>query len=83
MKLSVNYAFPMVLSIYLIVKLENIIRQVTATNTKLCNGIHSEIKEVNRKVEEINVEIARIKIVEEILNDRKRIGTDPKNSKRN
>lgn len=51
----------MVLSVFLIIKLEKIISNVTETNAKLTNGIHKDIENIKLEIQKINIELIKAK----------------------
>jgi hypothetical protein len=53
------YGFPIVLSIYLIIKLEGLITEITKVNSRLTDGILKDIADIKDDINEIRVEIAR------------------------
>ena len=53
------YGFPIVLSIYLIKKLEGLITEITKVNSRLTDGILKDIADIKDDINEIRVEIAR------------------------
>jgi len=50
LELTGNYFFPMLLSVYLIVKVDRLFTQVTLTQEKYLERIFTEIKDIKRDI---------------------------------
>lgn len=61
LKLVSVYGFPMVVAVYLIVKLEYFVRQIAVTNEKVSVGIRGELKGIKRDINKIKKDIEKIK----------------------
>ena len=61
LKLIANYGFPLVLSVYLVYKLEFFINEIIKTQKEFSKGITAEIKEIKQAINELRLDFAKNK----------------------
>jgi len=61
LKLIANYGFPLVLSLYLVYKLEFFINEIIKNQKEFSKGITTEIKEIKQAINELRVDFAKNK----------------------
>ena len=61
LKLIANYGFPLVLSLYLVYKLEFFINEIIKNQKEFSKGITAEIKEIKQAINELRVDFAKNK----------------------
>ena len=61
LKLIANYGFPLVLSVYLVYKLEFFINEIIKTQKEFSQNITAEIKEIKQAINELRVDFAKNK----------------------
>ena len=59
LKLIANNGFPLVLSIYLVYKLEFFITEIIKNQKEFSKGITAEIKEIKQAINELRVDFAK------------------------
>jgi len=59
LKLIANNGFPLVLSIYLVYKLEFFITEIIKNQKEFSKGITAEIKEIKKTINDLRVDFAR------------------------
>jgi hypothetical protein len=69
LKLVSMYGFPMVLSVYLIIKLESLLRSITEVNARLTNGILKDICEIKESINHIQINMAKVKCWQDQFDD--------------
>jgi len=69
LKLVSMYGFPMVLSVYLIIKLESLLKSITEVNARLTDGILQDIGSIKESVNRIQVNMARMKCWQDQFDD--------------
>jgi len=69
LKLVSMYGFPMVLSVYLIIKLESLLKSITEVNARLTNGILQDICEIKKSINQIQINMAKIKCWQDQYDD--------------
>ena len=57
-KLIANNGFPLVLSIYLVIKLEYFINELVKNQKEFSRNVTSEIKEINHSIHDLRIYIA-------------------------
>ena len=72
----------MVLSVFLIIKLDKIIANVTETNAKLTNGIHKDIENIKLEIQKINIELIKTKTERKYYENKHGSGSDQENFER-
>ncbi len=55
-----NYAFPLVLSVYLIIRTDKLLTQVVANQKSFQDSIVTEIKDIKKDIYEIRLDMAKI-----------------------
>lgn len=58
-KMIANYGFPIVISVYLIFKLEYFLNQMVKTNKELADIIAKEIREMKTAMVELRIQFAK------------------------
>jgi hypothetical protein len=58
LKLIANNGFPLVLSVYLVIKLEYFINELVKNQKEFSRNITSEIKEINHSINDLRIFIA-------------------------
>ena len=58
LKLIVNNGFPLVLSVYLVIKLEYFINELVKNQKEFSRNVTSEIKEINHSINDLRIYIA-------------------------
>jgi len=61
LKLIANYGFPLVLSLYLVYKLEYFINEIIKNQKEFSQNITAEIKEIKQAINELRVDFAKNK----------------------
>ena len=61
LKLIANYGFPLVLSVYLVYKLEYFINEIVKNQKEFSQSITSEIKEIKQAIVELRLDFAKNK----------------------
>jgi len=61
LKLIANYGFPLVLSLYLVYKLEFFINEIIKNQKEFSQNITAEIKEIKQAINELRVDFAKNK----------------------
>ena len=61
LKLIANYGFPLVLSLYLVYKLEFFINEIIKNQKEFSKGITTEIKEIKQAINELRLDFAKNK----------------------
>ena len=61
LKLIANYGFPLVLSLYLVYKLEFFINEIIKNQKEFSKSITAEIKEIKQAINELRVDFAKNK----------------------
>jgi len=61
LKLIANYGFPLVLSLYLVYKLEYFINEIVKNQKEFSQGITAEIKEIKQAINELRLDFAKNK----------------------
>ena len=61
LKLIANYGFPLVLSLYLVYKLEFFINEIIKNQKEFSKGITTEIKEIRQAINELRLDFAKNK----------------------
>jgi ABC-type nickel/cobalt efflux system permease component RcnA len=59
LKLIANYGFPLVLSVYLVYKLEYFINEIVKNQKEFSQSITTEIKEIKQAINELRVDFAK------------------------
>lgn len=58
LKLIANNGFPLVLSVYLVIKLEYFINELVENQKEFSRNVTSEIKEINHSINDLRIYIA-------------------------
>jgi len=58
LKLIANNGFPLVLSVYLVIKLEYFINELVENQKEFSRNVTSEIKEINHSINDLHIFIA-------------------------
>ncbi len=58
LKLVANNGFPLVLSVYLVIKLEHFISELVKNQKEFSRNVTSEIKEINHSINDLRIYIA-------------------------
>jgi hypothetical protein len=58
LKLIANNGFPLVLSVYLVIKLEYFINELVKNQKEFSRNVTSEIKEINHSISDLRIYIA-------------------------
>ena len=61
LKLIANYGFPLVLSVYLVYKLEYFINEIVKNQKEFSQSITAEIKEIKQAIVELRLDFAKNK----------------------
>jgi len=61
LKLIANYGFPLVLSVYLVYKLEYFINEIVKNQKEFSQNITAEIKEIKQAIVELRLDFAKNK----------------------
>jgi len=61
LKLIANYGFPLVLSVYLVYKLEYFINEIVKNQKEFSQSITAEIKEIKQAINELRLDFAKNK----------------------
>jgi ABC-type nickel/cobalt efflux system permease component RcnA len=61
LKLIANYGFPLVLSVYLVYKLEFFINEIVKNQKEFSQSITTEIKEIKQAIVELRLDFAKNK----------------------
>ena len=61
LKLIANYGFPLVLSLYLVYKLEYFINEIVKNQKEFSQSITTEIKEIKQAINELRLDFAKNK----------------------
>jgi len=61
LKLIANYGFPLVLSVYLVYKLEFFINEIVKNQKEFSQSITAEIKEIKQAINELRLDFAKNK----------------------
>ena len=61
LKLIANYGFPLVLSLYLVYKLEFFINEIIKNQKEFSQNITAEIKEIKQAINELRLDFAKNK----------------------
>jgi ABC-type nickel/cobalt efflux system permease component RcnA len=61
LKLIANYGFPLVLSVYLVYKLEFFINEIVKNQKEFSQSITAEIKEIKQAINELRFDFAKNK----------------------
>ena len=59
LKLIANYGFPLVLSVYLVYKLEYFINEIVKNQKEFSQSITAEIKEIKQAINELRLDFAK------------------------
>jgi len=59
LKLIANYGFPLVLSVYLVYKLEYFINEIVKNQKEFSHSITAEIKEIKQAINELRLDFAK------------------------
>jgi hypothetical protein len=58
LRLTANNGFPLVLSVYLVIKLEYFINELVKNQKEFSRNVTSEIKEINHSINDLSIYIA-------------------------
>ena len=59
LKLIANYGFPLVLSVYLVWKLEFFINEIIKNQKEFADNITFEIKEIRQSINDLRIDVAK------------------------
>ena len=59
LKLIANYGFPLVLSLYLVYKLEFFINEIIKNQKEFADNITVEIKEIRQSINDLRIDVAK------------------------